>query len=39
MVAAEQLNRRCFGMELEPKYVAVAIQRLADMGLEPKLTE
>ena len=37
MVAAEQLGRRCFGMELEPKYVAVALQRLADMGLEPKL--
>lgn len=36
MVAAEQLNRRCYGMEIEPKYVAVTLQRMADMGLEPK---
>ncbi len=35
-VAAEQLSRRCFGMEIEPKYVAVALQRLADMGLTPE---
>ena len=35
--AAEQLHRRCFGMEIEPKYVAVALQRLADMGLTPVL--
>jgi len=29
----------CYGMEIEPKYVAVALQRLADMGLEPRLVE
>ena len=39
LVAAEQLGRLCYGMEIEPKYVAVALQRLADMGLEPRLTE
>lgn len=37
MVAAEQLGRVCYGMEIEPKYVAVTLQRMADMGLEPKL--
>src|SRR5205814_3145702 len=36
-VAAEQLGRICYGMEIEPKYVAVCLQRMADMGLEPKL--
>lgn len=39
LVAAERQGRRCYGMEIEPKYVAVTLQRLADMGLEPKLTE
>lgn len=28
-VAAEQLGRVCYGMELEPKYVAVALERMA----------
>lgn len=37
MVAAEQLGRICYAMELEPKYVAVSLQRLADMGLTPRL--
>lgn len=27
LIACEQLGRRCFGMELEPKYVDVIIQR------------
>ena len=36
-VAAEQLNRVCYGMEISPKYVAVILQRMKDMGLEPKL--
>jgi hypothetical protein len=39
MVAAEQLGRICYGMEIEPKYVAVALERMAGMGLEPKLAE
>ena len=37
MVAAEQLGRICYGMEIEPKYVAVALERMSGMGLEPKL--
>jgi DNA modification methylase len=36
-VAAERQTRICYGMEIEPKYVAVTLQRLADLGLEPRL--
>ena len=39
MAAAEQVGRTCYGMELEPKYVAVTLERLSQMGLEPTLTE
>jgi DNA modification methylase len=34
-VACEQLGRRCRGVELEPKYVAVCLERLAGLGLTP----
>lgn len=37
IVAGEQTQRVVYGMEIEPKYVAVTLQRLADMGLEPRL--
>ena len=37
MVAAEQLGRICYGMEIEPKYVAVTLERMAGMGLSPRL--
>lgn len=30
LIACEQLGRRCFAMELDPKYVAVILQRFAD---------
>lgn len=33
IVAAEQTGRRAFGMELEPKYCAVTLERLSGMGL------
>lgn len=36
LCAAEAAGRLCFGIEIEPKYVAVALQRLREMGLEPK---
>jgi len=36
MVAAEQLERRCVGVEIEPTNVALTLQRLCDMGLEPR---
>ena len=35
MVAAHQLKRRCYGMELEPKYCAVIIERMRK--LDPTL--
>ena len=37
MVACEQLSRQCRMMEISPPYCAVVLQRLSDMGLEPKL--
>ena len=39
MVAAHQLDRTCYAMEIAPKYVAVAIQRMKDLGVEPRLAE
>jgi len=39
MVAAEQLGRVCYAVEISPSYVAVALQRMTDMGCECKLTE
>lgn len=38
IVACEQTGRIGYGMEIEPKYCAVALERLAGMGLEPHLT-
>ena len=37
MIAAEQTGRVCYAMEIAPEYVAVALQRLSDMGLTPRL--
>uniref|UniRef100_A0A6H1ZDM8 Putative methyltransferase n=1 Tax=viral metagenome TaxID=1070528 RepID=A0A6H1ZDM8_9ZZZZ len=34
MVAAEQTGRVCYGMEVEPKYCAVTLERMSGMGLE-----
>ena len=39
IVAAEQTKRICVAMELEPKYIAVSLERLALMGLDPRLAE
>ena len=39
LVACEQLNRIGYGMEIEPKYVAVTLERLSGMGLTPELVE
>lgn len=35
MIAAERSGRLCYAMEIAPEYVAVALERLAGMGLEP----
>lgn len=38
LIACEQLGRKCYAMEISPAYVAVAIQRWADLtGNKPKL--
>jgi len=37
MVAAEQLGRLCYGMEISPAYVGVTLERLSQMGLIPQL--
>lgn len=39
MAAAERTGRICYGMEIEPKYIAVALERLAGLGLEPRRVE
>lgn len=36
LVAAEQTGRVGYAMDLDPKYAAVTLQRLADLGLEPR---
>jgi hypothetical protein len=36
IVAAEQSGRLGRGIELSPQYVAIALERLAGMGLEPR---
>lgn len=35
MVAAHQLNRRCYGMEIDPKYCQVIVDRM--LKLDPTL--
>ena len=37
MAACESAGRTCRALELEPKYVAVTLERMAAMGLEPSL--
>ena len=39
LVACEQTNRIGYGMEIEPKYCAVTLERLTGMGLEARLTD
>lgn len=39
LVAAHQLGRIGYGVELDPGYVAVALERLAMLGLKPQLEE
>lgn len=34
-VAAHETGRRCYGMDLDPKYVAVGLERMSMLGIEP----
>jgi DNA modification methylase len=38
-VASEQAGRSCYGIDIDPGYVAVTLERLSGMGLSPVLTE
>lgn len=37
LVAAENTGATCYAMEIEPLYVATILERLSQMGLEPRL--
>lgn len=37
LVAAEHLGRSCCALEIEPAFVAVALERLANLGLAPRM--
>jgi DNA modification methylase len=37
LVAAQQLGRRCYAIEKSPPFVAVALERMAALGLKPEL--
>ena len=39
LCAAENLGRLCYAIEISPPFVAVALQRLSDMGLQPVLAD
>jgi DNA modification methylase len=39
LVAAEETGRICYAMDKAPQFVAVALERLANMQLEPRLVE
>lgn len=39
LVAGQRSGRIVYGMEVEPRYVAVALERMSDMGLQPKLAK
>ena len=39
LIACERLGRKCRAVEISPAYVAVALERMAAMGLEPRLAE
>jgi len=39
MVACEQLARMCYGIEIDPAYVAVTLERMSKMDITPELID
>lgn len=39
LASAQSIGRRCYAMELAPGFAAVALERMTEMGLEPKLSK
>jgi DNA modification methylase len=39
LVAAQQIGRRCYAIEKSPAFVAVALERMAALGLKPELED
>jgi hypothetical protein len=39
LVASHQLGRIGYGVEIDPGYVAVTLERLSAFGLQPKMVE
>ena len=39
ILAAHQLGRIGYGVEIDPGYVAVTLERLSTLGLKPQLVE
>lgn len=39
LIAGEKMGRRVYAMEISPAFVAVALERLTELGLEPHLVE
>lgn len=39
MAAAHLLERTCYGMDVDPEYVAVALERMESLGYHPELAE
>ena len=37
LVAAQNLGRRCYAIEKSPPFVAIALERMAALGLKPEL--
>ena len=39
IVAAENENRKCYAIDIDPAYVAVTLERLSQMGLVPEMID
>jgi DNA modification methylase len=39
LVAAQQLGRRCYAIEKSPPFVAVALERMAALGMKPEVVQ